>query len=633
MAGTLIRMKLAVIRHSMTGNKLFLMIAGGIIGLALALGTVMFAVIDFGADGVRGDLLGGLYLLWTLGWLIGPLWSGTTVLRAEQFALLGLPRWRLASGLLAAGFAGITTAVTLLALLGLIGYGARLGVAAALVAVPAVVLHLVVLVLLAQVSAAVFGFVSRLRTGAVVTGAVFSGFLVLAQSGWMVVLAIQVNGVFDDGFPGWFAGGVRALPSGWGLAAVEAAGRGDWLRVAACLAGYVVLGLLLLAAWMRSLATPRRARALIRGSRDVGPAARGVFAGPVGAVARKELYTWWRDPLRIQSIAVAVCWAVFTAVLPVTFGTTVALPWTAPGIALMAAVTASNSYAQDGTALWMSLLTGSERADIRGRQRAFLLIYGPITVVVAVVTLLISGLSWAWPWVIAVLPATLGGSAGLFAVVAVALASPGPDAHKRPSDPLAQGDTTTTNNVTFWAALLPPVPPLAVLGLGLLTGSTVLLWAAVPVGLATGVVLYRWLGGLAARRLHARGPELLHLLRSGRPATVVTGPGGRVTVKIEISRVRYLWSTLGWTVGTLALFPQGLVPVILVISGAETRSWFAAMYLPEALRWPGGLLMMVLGGYLIYVAIRVVMPPKPSPAEAGTHPTPDSEPVGAQPRG
>lgn len=631
MAGTLIRMKLAVLRHSTTGSKLFLMIAGGAVGLLLALATIVVGVVDIGAAAVRGDLLGACFLLWTLGWLVGPLWSGSTVLRAEQFALLGLSRRRLVTGLLAAAFVGITTAVTLTALLGLAGYAARLGALAVLVSVLAIALHLTVLVLLGRVSAAVFGFVSSTRTGAAVTGAVFAGFLVLTQSGWMAAVAIQTSGVLTDGFPGWFSDTVRALPSGWGLAAVEAADRGDWPQVGAALAGYALLALLLTAAWTRALAAPRRPRALIRGSRGAAPAARGPFAGPVGAVARKELRTWCRDPLRIQTVAVAVCWAVFTTVLPLTFGTAAALPWAAPGIALMGAVTAANGYAQDGTALWMSLLTGTERDDVRGRQRAWLLLYTPITVLVAVAGLLAGGAAWALPWTLALLAATLGGGAGLFVLVATVLPAPGPDAHKRPSDPTAQGDTTSTNTVTFWAALLPPLPALAVLGLGTLTGSTVLLWAAVPVGAATGVVLHRWLGGLAVRRLRARGPELFHLLRSGRPSFTVADPDGRLTVKIDVPVSRYVWSTIGWTLGALALFPQGLVPVILLLTGADTRSWFLAMHLPEAWRGPGALMMLLLGGYLVYVSFRLVLPHGPSSQEAAAHPAPDRDPIGAPP--
>jgi hypothetical protein len=48
--------------------------------------------------------------------------------RAEHFALTPVPPRRLAVGLLGAAFAGIATAVTLLAFISLVIFGARLGV-------------------------------------------------------------------------------------------------------------------------------------------------------------------------------------------------------------------------------------------------------------------------------------------------------------------------------------------------------------------------------------------------------------------------------------------------------------------------------------------------------------------------
>ena len=82
-------------------------------------------------------------------------------------------------------------------------------------------------------------------------------------------------------------------------------------------------------------------------------------------------------------------------------------------LALMAGSAACNLYAQDGTALWMTLLTGSERVDLRARQWAYLVTFTPITIVIAVVSTIWSGLAWAWPWVLALTPALLGGGSGL----------------------------------------------------------------------------------------------------------------------------------------------------------------------------------------------------------------------------
>jgi hypothetical protein len=51
-----------------------------------------------------------------------------------------------------------------------------------------------------------------------------------------------------------------------------------------------------------------------------------------------------------------------------------------------------------------------------------------------------------------------------------------------------------------------------VLAAGQLAGARWLLWAAVPFGLATGVVEAVWLGRLAARRLRTRGVEVLRTI-------------------------------------------------------------------------------------------------------------------------
>jgi hypothetical protein len=62
------------------------------------------------------------------------------------------------------GWAGITTLVALLAFTSLVVFAARLGVAAALMAVPAVILQLALVVLLSRVAMAGFGSASKSRT-------------------------------------------------------------------------------------------------------------------------------------------------------------------------------------------------------------------------------------------------------------------------------------------------------------------------------------------------------------------------------------------------------------------------------------------------------------------------------------
>jgi hypothetical protein len=151
--------------------------------------------------------------------------------RAEHFALTPVPPRRLAVGLLGSAFAGTTTAVTLLAFISLVIFGARLGVLPALVAVPVVVLQLVLVVLLSRLAVTVFGQVARSRIGSAVVGVLVAGLLILSQSGWMLAVAVRTSGLLSTGVTPAFATLVRALPSGWGLYAVEAAGRSDWLTI------------------------------------------------------------------------------------------------------------------------------------------------------------------------------------------------------------------------------------------------------------------------------------------------------------------------------------------------------------------------------------------------------------------
>jgi hypothetical protein len=264
MAGVLIRLKLTLLRNSMTGVKAMWTVAGGLIGLLLAAGTI-------GIGGRSGDRLALVFLMWTMGWLVGPLWSGGSVLRPDHFALLPIARRRLAAGLLAAGLVGVSPAVTAIAFISIIVYALSLAPAAALVAIPAGLLQLVAVVLLSRVAAAAFGALARSRAGAVLTGGLVAALMVVTQSGWMIAVGVQYNHVLDHGFSPAVATTVRALPTGWGITAVEEAGRGQrWAAIGLLVALAGLIGLLF-EAWTRTLGPLRRSRG-IAGPRRVSRA-------------------------------------------------------------------------------------------------------------------------------------------------------------------------------------------------------------------------------------------------------------------------------------------------------------------------------------------------------------------------
>ena len=450
-------------------------------------------------------------------------------------------------------------------------------------------------VLLSRVAYALFGVVAASRVGAAITGVLFAAMLVLTQSGWMIVVAIMYSDVLTTGFSGAMTTTLRAIPSSWGVVAVDAAGRGDWLLALAAPAGLAGLCGLLLFIWSVELGNPRRARVTIRGSADRAPTAGGLFAGATGAVVRKELRTWWRDPLRTTTATVPLVWALCTVLLPLTFDARLLLPWAGPALALFAITSACNLYSQDGTALWQTLTIGTERADIRGRQWAYLIVFAPLTIVLSVGFTWWSGYTWAWAWVAAIVPALLGGGAGLIIYSSVFGMVPGPDAHKRPSNPLERADTTGQSNILFWIGMLPAVPAVALVLLGERLELPWLMWAGLPVSVVTGVLVGRLLGTLAIIRLTTHGPDMLHTMRTGR-ATAARTAG---TPRSQGSAIEGLY----WSLGSILLIPQGLIPLIFILTGVDVRSWFLAMYLPPAYGIPVAVVSMLGGVYLLTRAL------------------------------
>jgi len=585
----MIRMKLAIMRHSTGGTRGTLMATGAALGLLLAAGTIWLATLRPDHPAALGDVLAVAFALWTLGWVLGPLsGGGAPVLRVGHFALLPISRLRLAIGLLGASLVAVTTAITLLAFAGLVVYAARLGLGPAVVALPAVLLQLSFVILLSRVAVGVFGEIAKSRLGGVLAGVMQGAMMVVAQSGWMVIVALDQFQILKTGFPPEVSAVLRTLPSSWGLVAVDAASRSDWPLAAGALAGLALVVVFLLMAWSRLLRLSRTARVVIRGSG--GGATEGrtstrpfLPSGGTAAVVLKELRAWWRDPARWSLFCVAPAWALITSLLPLAFGETALLPWAAPAAALMAAALYVNAWGHDGTALWLTLLTpGAERRDVRGRQLAWLAVFTPTTVLMAALLVPLSGQGWTWPWVLALLPALLGGGAGLAAWVGVTQLVPGPDPHRNRDNPLEGGESTAAQGLlVFFAGLLPVVPAAAVVRAGTLQGNDLLLWGGMPISVVTGALCAWLLGRFAYRHLEAHEPEMLHMMLSGGIVQAATEEA-EPSVLDTMSRRRQAALFVGVWLGSIALFPQGLVPLGIKLSGGDDPVWFLALYLPPS---------------------------------------------------
>jgi ABC-2 type transport system permease protein len=303
------------------------------------------------------------------------------------------------------------------------------------------------------------------------------------------------------------------------------------------------------------------------------------------------------------------------AVPAVAFDLPAALPWVGPAAALIVAMGAANLYGEEGTALWLTrLLPGTEGADVRGRQAAWLLVVGPATVVLTVALTAVSGQGWAWPFVLAIVPAILGGAGGLMMVLSVTWPVRQKDPHRRAGpfdtgeDPNAAGALIGRQYLMLLLAVACAVPAAILVLLGTQGHQPVLQAVGVLAGTATGVGLCWWGGRYATRRLTGRGAELLDLLHLGpqaQPGAPAAGPAQQPAR--ELSRARAAARGTLLTVGILCIVPQGLVPIGFNLFGVDpqVRVWFAARYAPQALQVPVAAAFIVAGVLAVWVAATI----------------------------
>ncbi|MFG1943552.1 hypothetical protein [Nonomuraea sp. NPDC048826] len=557
-AVTMARMKVAVLRHALTGRQGAMVVSAGSLGALLAAGTVLLAFLD-------GDWLTAAYAVWLLGWVIGPVFSGggDETLRPEFFSMLGLPPYRLATGLLVSAFVGVAPAVSLLALSGLVVAGARQsGVVGALVAVPAMVLQLAVFVLLSRVAVALLAVALRSRVGALGAGLVNGAILAFLGQGWVFAVALGQG----SGIPEF----VRYLPSGWGVLAVG----GDFLALAAL----VVLVALLLGVWAALLSRRTGAtRPSTRGRRPMRA------RSPREAVVAKELRTWTRDLVRTHQVTFALAYGLFFAAAPLVLGWAGLLPWAGPIFIVMAAAMTSNLYGSDGTALWLTIMTPGA-SDVRGRQLAWLAAVAPPALVVTVPLTVVG--DGSWPMVSAVTLALLGGGAGLVPLVSVYGLVPGIDPQRRGGNPLRTSeDDGSLTGLAYLMLLLVAATAAPAAVVAAMYG-----WAGVAAGAATGALCYWGFGRLAERRLEAQGPELLHMMRTGRR------PETKSSFKMpEMPKTAQAVTYTCWGLAMIPLFPQGIVATVFLANGMYRHSWFLATYMSPGLRWPTAIGMIAIG--------------------------------------
>ena len=616
MVGILIRMNLAMQHNSRSGMIRF----WASVGLLLAVGTLVLSLIYKANPALSADLLASVFAAWTLLLALAPVFGrGGDGIRPENLALLPIPPRRLAIGLVGAEIVGIAPAIALVAFAALAVYGFQIGPVAGLVGVLAALLQLLLGVLLARLVYAVMGEAMQTRLGMELAAFQFALFLAVVSVGWFVIqpVAGQLDQILSRGWPPMISTIFRILPSGWGLIAVDAAGRHDWPAALAVLLGLsaLIAGLFLLWAAFLRRSTASKPASISAGSRPATRQATFPFrppATPIGAVIAKELHAWTRDPWRAFNLRIAFWTGLLIGVVPLLVGWVDILPFVGIIITVMGGGVSGNLYAVDGSALWQILLTpGAERIDVRGRQWAWLLIFGPVSLAATVLFTLLSGRAWAWPLVLALLLAVLGGTAGLVPLFSVRFLSPGiePNLRRNPMD--SSGSTLNEIILMPWLALATAIPALVIVGLGFLQDNLAIQWLGLPVGAGTGVLFAWWLGRVAYRQLEASGPEILNLLLKGSAAQAKMG---EESLSKRAWRELPIWKkAIVWFCGGLFWIPlslQGILPVVIKLSGSEggpalDRSWFLAFHLPAEFYWPVIIAMMALGLLMIFLAVEI----------------------------
>lgn len=545
------------------------------IGLGVLAAALTWAAVLLAEPDARGDVVVVAVALWSIGWIAGPiLASGAGVLRPEYFTLLPLERRRLGLGLLLSVYVGPGAILTLAAMLAIPAWGITLGVGPAVLGLLAALVWTLGLVAFSRAVYSLLGAAMRTQVGveiaAIQYGLLISGMI----AGWLIVFpaGMAVPVLLADGLGGSTAATVlHATPFGWPGGVVEGAAGGEALGAAWRLAALAVVALIAVAVAVRLLTphvgnrTARRTRRPLGSRRIVGGSGErdpllGLPATRLGAVVGKELRTWLRDPWRSLEVRTSIWIAVFLAFflyigsLGQVEGLFTFAPVAALAVAMMVGLGGANLHGQDGTALWMLVVTDSPQArlaDVRGRQLAISIVFG---VPAAVLALALAALSDGW-WLLlpvaAGMLAMVGAGAGMSALFSVVGVSAGVDPAKRRNATDA-GENPLILQIGFWLAVILAAPTLALAVLTVLgTPFTQAAWwpaALLAVGLANGGLLAWGLGRAALAVLTARLPETfarvrypgLRLAPGGTGASTADGAPAWATALSDAAQTSYL---------------------------------------------------------------------------------------------
>jgi ABC-2 type transport system permease protein len=517
----LLRLKLLLLRNSFKRStaQLIGVILGGLYGLGVLV-TLVVALVLLGSadtDRIRTVLvIGGSATV--LGWIIIPI-AATGIdmtLDPARFVTFAIPMRQLLAGLVLGGLVGIPGVVTLIASLAQVLTWIRYPAAAATAFVCALVAVLLCVVASRLVTTAVSSITGSRRFKDINGVVAFIPLLFLGP----IIGGVTAGFQSSPGFAASLADVLAWTPLGalWAAPADVAAGQVG-LAVVRLLMGVATL-VLFLVLWSRSLGhalvTPPYNAVTKRAGGNLGWFGR-FPATPAGAVTARALTYWLRDPRYSASLVVIP----FIGVLLFLSGGSAggAFAFLGPITAFLLAWSISADISYDNTAFSLHLSTGvSGRDDRSGRAAALLVFALPVTLVLTVVPLLISGRFGDLPAMLGLSIGLLLTGAGLSSVVSARytynVPLPGESAFKTP--PGTNFLMFAVQFIGWFVMLLLALPEIVLTILYLVTGNALFGWLTLLVGVVLGVILLIVGVRSGGRWYDRRAPELLMAVSANR---------------------------------------------------------------------------------------------------------------------
>jgi len=524
-----------VIRRGPNDERIFGLVAG----LMAAAGVIAVAALVRAGDLDPGWLAVALSAF-GMTWLLGPvLLPGLApILDPQWFRTLPRAPRCIAREMSASEAMSVGTVITTATLLSLVMVAAPDGPAAITLAFLAVGAQLFLLLWLGRCTSALVARLLRSAWGIWIAVVQMSALLALSFAGWVPLFALVLPQLGDGDVtmqtpstaavvPEPVVTTLLTLPTGWGLAAVNAAMSGETpSAIAAPLVGAVACALLLRRAWIELTAhtlrqPPQTARSgiAVRERRHVRVA---WPTNEIGAVIAREVKTWFRDPHRRLGLGHAWLTPVLMVVLVAPGAWVWALPFVGVVAAAIAAMAAVNTYALDGTALWQVLTTPrAVRADVIGRQIAWMLLFGA-PVIAGTVVLSLASRSQFSALALGMTLAATGGGCAAAPLLSALMPAIGADARNRVATSDNAGNPAGAQWTIFTAVAIAAVVPLIPAGITATTPSSL---SHLAFGAIVGLLMLVLLLPVTCAYIERRGPALVSAMRSG--ALARQSPGRR----------------------------------------------------------------------------------------------------------